>query len=174
MRRSFKFVSVAAGALAGIGLAGWALVPSWQVAATEVSPASPAQIWQWYADSDRTPNWDYLVEVRTVNGPFASGTEGANKAVGGPAFRWVYTAVRTDHGYTEVTSLPLAKLTATHELTEVPGGTQIAHVLRVAGPLAWLYYLVLHAQFEQGIHAAMHRLAAGAAMGPPPASRPAS
>lgn len=173
MQRAVKRVLVGGAVLAIVELVGWVTMPTWQVVASEVSPASPSQIWRWYDDSSRTPNWDYLVERRTVSGPFQTGTHGANKAVGGPSFPWVYTDVRTDHGYTEVTDLPLATLTATHELSVTQNGTRIDHALVVAGPLAWLFRFALYNQFEQGIHAAMHRLATGAALGPPPATRPA-
>lgn len=155
-----------------VGLAGAALIfPSWQVDASEVSAATPAQIWAWYADTERTPNWDHLVVRRVINGPFATGPNGSNQGTGGPAFPWTFTDVRTNDHYTEVTRLYGATLTATHVLTPVAKGTRIDHALIVAGPLAWAYRLALYSSFESGIHAAMHRLATGAAKGAPPAHR---
>ncbi|WP_218082601.1 SRPBCC family protein [Anthocerotibacter panamensis] len=145
------------------------LVPSWQVDASEVSRATPQQIWRWYEDSERTPNWDHLVTSRKINGPFETGTTGSNQGASGPAFPWVFTDVATNQHYTEVTRLPLATLTATHVLTPTHSGTRIDHALIVAGPLAWVYRLTFKPSFESGIHAALHRLAVGAAMGPPPA-----
>lgn len=156
----------------GVTLAiGAVLVPSWHVEASEVSPATPEQIWTWYADSARTPNWDHLVTIRTIDGPFATGTTGSNRGTGGPAFPWTFTDVVTDQHYTEVTRLPLANLTATHVLTRVANGTRIDHALIVAGPLAWLYRIILRPPFETGIHEALHRLATGAPHGPPPSHR---
>ena len=151
--------------------AGALLVPSWQVDASEVSHATPAQIWVWYSDAGRTPNWDHLVKIRAIKGPFATGTPGSNQGNGGPAFPWTFTDVVTDQHYTEVTRLPLATLTATHVLTPVVGGTRIDHALIVAGPLAWLYRLALGSSFQTGIHEALHRLATGAPHGPPPDHR---
>lgn len=75
---------VFAGALALI--AGAVLVPSWRVGASEVSPATPEQIWVWYSDTGRTPNWDHLVKIRAINGAFTTGTSGSNQGNGGPAF----------------------------------------------------------------------------------------
>ncbi len=152
-------------------IAGAVLTPSWRVDATEVSPATPEQIWVWYSDAERTPNWDHLVTVRAINGPFATGTAGSNQGTDGPAFPWTFTDVAPNRHYTEVTRLPLASLTATHVLTPVANGTRVDHALIVAGPLAWLYRIVFYASFEAGIHEALHRLAAGAAQGPPPSDR---
>lgn len=146
-------------------------VPSWRVEASAVSAASPAEIWAWYADSTRTPNWDHLVSRRTISGPFATGTNGSNRGGGGLSFPFTFTEVVTNNHYIEVTRLPLATLTATHVLTPLANGTRIDHALIIAGPLAWAYRLALHASFDDGIHAALHRLADGAAKGPPPASR---
>ncbi len=167
------WIAVGAVALSGVlGLAVAAvLFPSWRVDASEVSPAKPAQIWAWYADTERTPNWDHLVARRISNGPFATGTNGSNQGTGGPAFPWTFTDVLTNDHYTEVTRLYGATLTATHVLTPVPEGTRIDHALIVEGPLAWAYRLALYSSFESGIHAALHRLATGAAKGAPPAHR---
>lgn len=146
-------------------------VPSWRVDASEISHATPAQIWAWYSDAGRTPNWDHLVKLRKIDGPFATGTRGSNQGTGGPAFPWIFSEVVTGVRYTEVTQLPLASLTATHVLTPVASGTRIEHALIVAGPLAWLYRFAFYRSFESGIHRALQRLAAGAADGPPPAHR---
>ncbi len=145
--------------------------PSWRVDANEVSPATPEHIWVWYSDAGRTPNWDHLVKTRLINGPFATGTKGSNQGTGGPAFPWTFTDVATGQHYTEVTSLPLASLTATHVLTPVANGTRIDHALIVARPLSWLYRLAFYRSFESGIHSALHRLATGASDGPPPSHR---
>ena len=165
----------AAGAVAVASLltftAGAVLMPEWRVSASEVSTATPEQIWVWYANAERTPNWDHLVSVRKINGPFTTGTGGSNRGSQGPAFPWTFTDVVTLRHYTEVTRLPLATLTGTHVLTPVPGGTQIDHALIVAGPLAWVYRLAFHQSFDNGIHAALRRLAAGAPSGPPPTHR---
>lgn len=152
-------------------IAGAVLRPSWRVDASEVSPATPEQIWAWYSDAPRTPNWDHLVTARLIKGPFATGTTGSNQSGGGPAFPWTFTDVETNRRYTEVTRLPLASLTATHVLTPVANGTRIDHALIVSGPLAWGYRLLLGASFRTGIRAALHRLAAGAPHGPPPSHR---
>ena len=157
------------GALALI--AGAVLVPAWRVDASEVSQATPGQIWIWYSDAPRTPNWDHLVKIRAIKGPFATGTLGSNQGDSGPAFPWTFTDVLTGRHYTELTQLPLASLTATHVLTPVATGTRIDHALIVAGPLAWLYRIVLRSSFQTGIHEALHRLATGAPHGPPPDHR---
>ena len=60
--------------------------PSWRVDAMEVSPATPQQIWVWYSDAPRTANWDHLVKVRVINGPFATGTKGSNKEMAARRF----------------------------------------------------------------------------------------
>lgn len=119
-------------------IASAAVAPPWRVDASEVSRATPPQIWSWYSDAGRTPNWDHLVKIRIIDGPFATGTTGSNQGASGPAFPWTFTDALTDQRYTEVTRLPLASLTATHVLTPVAGGTRIDHALIVAGPLAWL------------------------------------
>jgi hypothetical protein len=171
MRKIGRAVGAVLLALVAVETIGLLLVPSWRVDASEISPGTPAQIWAWYADSNRTPNWDHLVVRRLINGKFETGTTGSNQGTGGPAFPWTFTDVQTNRQYTEVTTLPLGSLTATHVLTPVQSGTRIDHALIVSGPLAWLYRLVLYSAFKTGIHEALHRLAVGAPLGPAPTHR---
>lgn len=141
--------------------------PSWSVSATRTSTASPQQIWAWYTDARDIPRWDHLVREVIVDGPFAAGTAGKNVPVQGPATPWTLTAVERDRQYTEISTLPLATLEATHVLTRVGAGTKIDHALTMRGPLAWVYGLLLRDSFAHGIVAALDRLADGAPHGLP-------
>lgn len=164
-RRLFKVVAWLA-VLLGIEMVGWWAIPAWSITASSVSRATPQQIWSWYADTRDWPNWDHLVNRVESKGPFVTGTVGISQSSGLTSSSKL-ADVRENISYTEILRLPLATLTATHELLPTPQGTRIKHGIRVAGPAAWVLYLVKREQLQQGMNEAMHRLATHAADGLP-------
>lgn len=167
-KTTLRFFQVLAGLaiLLGIEIVGWLAMPVWSITASSASRATPNQIWSWYADTRDWPNWDHLVDRVESNGPFVTGTEGVSESSGFSS-RSKLVDVRENAGYTEILSLPLATLTATHELLPNSQGTRIVHSISVAGPAAWILYLVKRDQLQQGMDEAIRRLAIHAANGLP-------
>lgn len=169
MRRNRRRLALAAGALAlllGIEVAGWVVLPSWSIAASAVSPATPRQLWAWYADTRDWPHWDHLVDRVDAEGPFMTGTVGSSRS-GGLSMRTELVEVREPAGYTERLRLPAATMTTTHVLTRTAGGTRIDHGIAVDGPGAWILFLVEREALRQGMDDALRRLATRAADGLP-------
>lgn len=152
--------------LVAVEITGWMVLPSWTISASEISSATPHQIWLWYASPRDWPNWDHLVDQVQSNGPFIDGTEGISES-GGMSMTSILTEVREDRGYTEILQMPLASLTATHELRPEATGTRIDHAMTVDGPGAWLIYVMKRKALQTGMNDALHRLASRAGDGLP-------
>lgn len=151
---------------AAVFLLGALTVPTWSISDSVVSRATPGQIWAWYADAKDWPNWDHLVERVDARGPFADGTA-TRTVANGMAMDSMLRDVVPNVRYTEVIRMPLATMTATHELRPVPGGTRADHALVISGPGAWIYELTQRSALERGMDAAIRRLALHAPSGLP-------
>ena len=169
MNRTSRRLIVAAKVLAVfllVEFAGWLAVPSWSIMANGITRATPEQIWSWFADTKDWPNWDHLVDRVDATGPFVASAETIN-TTGGLALRSKLVEVTDNVRYREVISMPLATLTATHELTPTADGTRTIHGIKVSGTGAWLFYVVKHAALQEGMNDAMRRLTANAVTGLP-------
>ncbi len=146
-------------------ISGWVAVPSWSISSSAVSRATPQQIWAWYEDTKDWPNWDHLVDQVQTDGPFETGTLGKSSS-GGMSVTSELTDVREYRCYTENMRLPLATLTATHELVHTTTGTRNEHGIEIKLPGAWIFYLLKRRTLQDGMDDAMRRLTAHAADGP--------
>lgn len=168
MNKTSRFLAWVVGLFAAVAVvetAGWLALPSWSIAASGVSRATPQQVWSWYADTQHWPDWDHLVDQVQSDGPFVTGSIGKSIS-GGMSVTTELTDVRENRGYTEVMHLPLATLIATHELVPTTAGTRIEHGIKIKGPGAWIIYLLKRRNLQEGMNDAMQRLAARAADGP--------
>ena len=132
--------------------------------------ATPAQVWARYADPSTWPEWDAAVERVTLQGPFAVGSRGTLKAVGGPATRFTLTEVVPDVGFTNVTRLPLARLVFRHQIEATATGSQLSHIVTFSGPLSSLLGRVIGTGLARELPGAMNALAllaAGLPVAPP-------
>lgn len=135
----------------------------WTFSHTETTAAAAAALWSHYADPESWPTWDRETEAVTVDGPFAVGTTGTLKPVGGPLTRFVLTEVTPGESFTDVTRLPLARLTFGHRIEPHDGGSRFTHTVTFTGPLAWLFRRVIGKGIAAGLPEAMARLADTAA-----------
>lgn len=143
----------------------------WSFEHTESTTATPEQLWAYYADPASAPSWDHLVAEIQINGPFATGTTGTNRPSRGPRVTFTLTEVTPYSSYTEVNTLPLAKLTWTHRILRTPVGSTFTHGVIFSGPFSSFYAFFLAKNYAQGIPRAMRTLARSAELGPPPPYR---
>ncbi|MDQ3095017.1 MAG: SRPBCC family protein, partial [Actinomycetota bacterium] len=110
---------------------------------TEETNASPAQLWARYAEPARWPEWDHKAEHVSVHGPLAVGTRGRLKPIGGPAVAFVFTSVTPNVEFTDVSRLPIGRLTFSHSITPTATGCRFTHRVTITGLLTQLYRRVI-------------------------------
>ncbi len=131
----------------------------WMTEHTEETNASPVQLWARYAEPARWPEWDHEAEQVTVRGPMAVGTRGRLKPVGGPAVPFVFTSVTPNVEFTDVSRLPMGRLTFAHSIAATATGSRFTHRVTITGLLAPLYRRVIDRGIAAGLPGAMQTLA---------------
>jgi hypothetical protein len=88
---------------------------------------------------DTWPEWDEAVAWARLDGPFAAGTTGALKPKGGPKVSFVIETLDPGSEFTDVSSMPGAKLRIRHVVTVLGDTTRVDIDVDIDGPLAWLW-----------------------------------
>lgn len=146
----------------------------WAFEHTETTSATPAQLWARYAEPATWPEWDHETASVTVEGPMAVGTRGKLKPVKGPAASFIFTEVAPEVGFTDVSRLPLARLTLAHHIEPTDTGSRFTHCVTITGPLAPLFARVIGTTIAAGLPTAMRALGRLAEAAPAPALPPES
>lgn len=131
----------------------------WSFEHTETTTASPAELWARYAEPVRWPEWDDEISNVTMDGVMAAGARGTLKPAKGPATPFTFTEVTPGIAFTDVSRLPLARLTFTHLIEPVGNGCRFTHGVRITGPLSPLFARVLGRRVATTLPAAMRKLA---------------
>jgi hypothetical protein len=87
------------------------------------------------------------------------GGRGKLKPVKGPWMPFTFTEVTPDVGFTDVSRLPLARLTFTHHISPTTAGSRITHGVSISGPLSPLFARVIGRTIAAGLPTAMQALA---------------
>lgn len=125
----------------------------------EITAASPAEVWAWYADTDRWRRWDGGVAAVELDGPFASGTRGHLRLPNGRRGRLRLLEVRDGAGFTERVRLPLLTITTRHELVPQEVGCEIVHTVRLGGTLARFFPRLMALPVRRSLPASVAQLA---------------
>lgn len=131
----------------------------WTFEHTELTSATPARLWAHYAEPTTWPEWDSETAGVTVQGPMAVGTRGTLKPAKGPATRFTFTEVTPEVGFTDVSRLPLARLTFAHHIEPTATGSRFTHRVTIAGPLSPLFSRVIGRKIAANLPTAMRTLA---------------
>lgn len=131
----------------------------WTFEHTETTSATPAQVWACYAEPTTWPEWDHEIAAVTLGGPMAVGTRGTLKPVKGPATPFTFTAVTPEAGFTDVSRLPLARLTFSHHIEAMATGCRFTHSVEISGPLSPVFARVIGKKIAARLPAAMRALA---------------
>ena len=93
--------------------------------ASATSSAPPDAFFARWADMDTWPEWDEAVAWARLDGPFAAGSTGALKPKGGPKVSFVIETLVDGEEFTDVSSMPGAKLRIRHlvSVDERPHGS---------------------------------------------------
>jgi len=112
--------------------------------ASAVSSAPPAAFFARWEDMDTWPQWDGAVAWTRLDGPFAAGTTGALKPRRGPKVSFVIETLTPGSEFTDVSSMPGARLRIRHLVAIGDDGrTRVDIEVSIDGPLAWLWGKVL-------------------------------
>ncbi len=131
-----------------------------------MSNATPAQVWGRYAEPRTWPEWDAATERVMLQGPFAVGSGGTLKPVGGPITRFTLTEVVPEVEFTSVARLPLARLVFRHRIGATATGSRLTHTVTISGPLSPLLARVMGRGLARELPSAMNALARLAARSP--------
>jgi len=131
---------------------------SWSFEHSATTSASPAKLWQCYVDPATWPEWDHELDWVRLNGPFATGTTGVLKPAGGPKTKFVVAEVTDESSFTDVSSLPLAKMTFTHRIEPTASGSMFTHAVTITGPLSAVFARLIGRKISAELPHAMQTL----------------
>jgi hypothetical protein len=131
----------------------------WTFEHTETTSATPGQVWAHYAEPSRWPEWDQDTAEVTMREPMTVGARGKLKPVKGPWMAFTFTEVTPQVGFTDVSRLPLTRLTFTHHIASTTAGSRITHRVSISGPLSPLFARVIGRTIAAGLPTAMQTLA---------------
>jgi len=107
--------------------------------ATATSSAPPDAFFARWADMDTWPEWDEAVAWARLDGPFAAGSTGVLKPKGGPKVSFVIETLVEGVEFTDVSSMPGARLRIRHLVSVEGRATRVDVDVSIEGPLAWLW-----------------------------------
>jgi hypothetical protein len=115
------------------------------IATARITTDVPVQaFFERWADMATWPEWNTDTEWVRLDGPFRSGATGVLKPKGGPKTRFVVTSLVPGREFTDVSLLIGARLTFQHLVTEESDGrTTVSVRVTIAGPMAFLWNVVL-------------------------------
>ena len=111
----------------------------WRHTYSQTTRATPAQLWDRYAEPSSWPQWDTGVTSVTIDGPLRVGARGSLKPVRGPATRFIVTEVTPHVSFSDVSRLPLASMTFEHRIEALAAGCRFTHTVTISGVLAPLF-----------------------------------
>jgi hypothetical protein len=111
--------------------------------ASATSSAPPEAFFARWADMGTWPEWDEAVAWAHLDGPFAAGSTGTLKPRGGPKVSFVIETLEHGSEFTDVSSMPGAKLRIRHLVSVDDRTTRVDIDVSIEGPLEWLWRRVI-------------------------------
>jgi hypothetical protein len=129
--------------------------------ASITSSATPAAFFERWADMATWPEWNTDTEWVRLDGPFEQGATGELKPAGGPKVRFVVERLVPGREFVDVSTLLGARLVFDHRVGTAPDGrTRVSVEVRLTGPLAPLWRLILGKGVTASLRGDLERLAA--------------
>jgi len=107
-----------------------------------------------WTDHDTWSRWSPDTEWVRFDGPVQVGGRGVLKPKGGPKVRFEVSVLRDDPAdaeYTDINSLPGAKIIFRHTARTVNGRTELVAEASVHGPLARVWALIMGKDFAHSV-----------------------
>jgi Polyketide cyclase / dehydrase and lipid transport len=99
--------------------------------------ASPARLWQLFADVPGWKAWNAGIEHIELHGPFAEGTTFTMQPPGTDAFVSTLLVVVENQGFTDETVIDGTCVTVAHHIEPLASGrTRVTYSTRITGPAA--------------------------------------
>ena len=113
----------------------------WQKSySTTVAGVTPSQIWRVWSDIVNRPAWDDDTQWAKADGPFKNGTTITMKPKGWPkTVSMKIVECIPNQSFTDHTKFLLAELYGTHHMEQTDQGLKLTTIIKVVGPLAWLW-----------------------------------
>ncbi len=97
--------------------------------------ASPARVWELFADVERWKDWNAGIESIVLHGPFAEGTTITMKAPGQDALTSTLIQVKPSQSFTDETVVGETRVLVSHRLAPLLSGrTKIVYSTKITGP----------------------------------------
>lgn len=119
---------------------------------------SPEDIWNIWQDVENYNAWDLVTEYSSLDGSFKEGAKGKWKAKEGPILEMKVTRVEPLKVFISEFKLFLARIVASHYLTESAGKTHVTQQLEIKGPLAFLFAYHLRNTMKKNLPIEMESL----------------
>jgi polyketide cyclase/dehydrase/lipid transport protein len=128
--------------------------------ALTVTDLSRDEVWRAWEDVNHWNRWDDDLEFARLDGAFKKGERFTLKPKGGPRVTIELAEVERLASFTDLTRFPLARMWGTHELRDSSRGLVLRSVIRVDGPLAFLWRKIVAEGVARGLERQTHRLIA--------------
>ncbi len=129
--------------------------------ATADSTAPPEAFFARWADMDSWPEWDDALAWIRLDGPFVAGTTGELEPRRGPKARFGIETLEHGSGFTDVSTIPGARLRIRHlAATRSDGSTRVTVEVSIDGALARLWTPVLRRSVARSTPRGVARLVA--------------
>ena len=135
---------------------------TWTHETTITTTATAEQVWALWSKPHEWHRWDDGIEWVTLNGPFASGTEGMLKPTGGPKVKFVILDAQPDQGFKDRSFLPLTQLDFIHSYlpdASPDRGGRITHRVEMRGWLTPLFSRVIGRDIQKALPDTLAKLA---------------
>jgi uncharacterized protein YndB with AHSA1/START domain len=97
--------------------------------------ASPARVWELFADVARWKEWNAGIETIQIHGPFAAGTTFTMQPPGQDAINSTLIEVRPNEEFTDETVVDETRVLVSHKIISLPSGkTKIIYSTEITGP----------------------------------------
>lgn len=103
----------------------------------------PDSVFSLWADPATWPAWDSEIREVSFAGPAKLGARGRIRPVSGPATSFSVTAFEVDRVFTNVSSMPAARLTFEHVVAPSESGSDVTVTVYLDGLLAPLWKCVV-------------------------------
>lgn len=135
---------------------------TWSRSYTLHTTATPAQVWARWTDASTWAEDDPGVVWAAFDDAPRTGTGGRVKNPGTPAQRFEFTAVEHERRMDFVLRLPLARLSVEHLMEQEYAGLAVTHGVRIEGPLAPVYGVLVGRSLAAGLPEVVRTVVAAA------------